>query len=220
MTLGLGGGYVLRQARSDDHAAMNRICLLTGDSGKDATTKEDDPDLLGLIYAVPYQVFAPRYAFVIDGPNGVCGYALGVVESDAFYRWAGTEWFPQIAHRHPDPGPDESQWRGSDWARYWVHHPEFPYFESLHSYPAHGHLDLLEEVQGRGFGRRALQHVMECLAADGALGMHLGVNPSNEGAMSFYAKLGFTPLACEVSPRRPVFMVKGFGGRQAAAGRP
>src|SRR5690606_2058664 len=55
LELGLGGGFSLRKAQWSDYGALNRVCLLTGDSGKDASGREDDPDLLGLIYAVPYQ---------------------------------------------------------------------------------------------------------------------------------------------------------------------
>ena len=81
MMLDLGHGLVLRHAKPDDHAALCRVCLLTGDSGGDATAREDNPDLLGLIYAVPYQVYEPDFAFVVDGPDGVSGYLFGAAES-------------------------------------------------------------------------------------------------------------------------------------------
>ncbi|WP_423066782.1 GNAT family N-acetyltransferase [Devosia sp. CN2-171] len=207
----LGGGYRLRQAEASDRAAMEMVCLKTGDSGADATAREDDPRLLGLIYAVPYQVFAPEYAFVIDGPNGVCGYVLGAIDSAAYYAWAAREWFPTVAATLEDPGPDKAKWtRGSDWARYEIHHPQFAYPEALHPYPAHGHIDLLAEVQGKGFGRRALEHVMAALGRDGATGMHLGVSPRNRGALAFYEKLGFSRLTGPGAPRNAVYMVKGF----------
>ena len=64
MVLDFGGGYRLRAALAEDHAALCMVCLKTGDSGKDATGREDDPDLLGLIYAVPYQV---RAGFCVRG---------------------------------------------------------------------------------------------------------------------------------------------------------
>lgn len=207
MELDFGGGYTLRQARWSDYAALNRICLKTGDSGKDATAREDDPDLLGLIYAVPYQVYAPRFAFVVQGPGGACGYVLGTPDSAAFYDRLQREWFRPLAARVDDPGPDEETWRGSDWARRIIHHPEFVYPEVLHAYPAHGHIDLLEEARGRGIGSASLRLVMERLKAEGAPGMHLQVSPSNEGALKFYRTLGFTPLEDESLPGHTVFMV-------------
>lgn len=210
MVLDFGDGYALRQARWEDYAGLNRVCLLTGDSGKDATAREDDPDLLGLIYAVPYQVHSPQFAFVVQGPQGVCGYVLGTPSSEAFYAWAGREWFPPLAKRLRDPGPDEAQWVGSDWARYAIHHPEFAYPPVLHDYPGHGHIDLLEEVRGRKIGSRAMRVMMEGLAATGISGMHLGVSPTNHGALAFYRTLGFTRLEHASLPEETVYMVIRF----------
>lgn len=203
-----GGGFHLRQARAEDRDALKMICLKTGDSGKDATAREDDPDLLGMIYAVPYQVFAPDFALVVDGPEGVCGYVLGVPDSAAYYRWAGEQWFPTVAAGLKDPGPDRERWTGSDWARYEIHHPTFTYPEVLHRYPAHGHIDLMPSVQGRGIGRVMLEQVMARLKAAGAGGIHLGVSPRNTNAQAFYRKLNFASLTGEGAPRNALYMVR------------
>lgn len=208
--LDFGDGYTLRRALWADYAALNRVCLLTGDSGKDATAREDDPDLLGLIYAVPYQVFSPEFAFVVQGPGGVAGYILGTPDSEAFYDRVGREWFPPLAKRLRDPGPDEAKWAGSDWARYAIHHPEFVYPPVLHDYPAHGHIDLLAEARGRRIGSRGMRLLMERLAATGAEGMHLQVSPANDGALAFYRTLGFSRLEDASLPEDTVFMVIRF----------
>jgi ribosomal protein S18 acetylase RimI-like enzyme len=163
-----------------------------------------------LIYAVPYQVYAPDFAFVVEGSNGVCGYILGTPESAGFYGRLESEWFPPIAARLDDPGPDESTWQGSDWARYAIHHPEFVYPEVLHPYPAHGHIDLLEEARGRGIGTRGMRHLMGKLREAGAGGMHLQVSPVNRGAQKFYKTLGFEVLRDEALPRHTSFMGMGF----------
>lgn len=202
------GGYRLRQAEQADHPALEMVCLKTGDSGDDASAREDDPRLLGLIYAVPYQVHAPEFAFVVDGPDGVCGYVLGVSDSADYYAWAEREWYPQVSKRLTDPGPDRAGWKGSDWARYELHHPSFVYPPVLHRYPAHGHIDLLPQVQGRGIGRAALELVMDRLRAAGAPGMHLGVGPRNVKAQAFYRKLGFEQVTGEGAPRNAYYMAR------------
>jgi ribosomal protein S18 acetylase RimI-like enzyme len=206
--LDFGGGYRLRHARISDHTAMNLVCLKTGDSGRDATAREDDPDLLGLIYAVPYQVYAPEFAFVVEGPSGVCGYVLGALDSRSFYEKLVTEWFPPIAARLRDPGPDPSLWHGSDWARRMIHHPQFDLAPALAPYPAHGHIDLLEEARGRGIGRRSMKYLMTALREAGAPGMHLGVSPINRNAQKFYARLGFERISDARLPRHTVFMAR------------
>lgn len=210
LVLDFGDGYLLRHALPSDDAALKLVCLRTGDSGKDATAIEDDPDLLGLIYAVPYQVFAPEFAFVVQGPDGVCGYILGALDTPEFYTQMRTDWFPGVAARLLDPGSDESRWQGSDWARFAIHHPEFVYPPALHPYPAHGHIDLLPEARGRNIGRRGMRHMMGKLAEAGATGMHLQVSPKNRGAQAFYKKLGFSILAEGSLPRHTTFMVTGL----------
>jgi ribosomal protein S18 acetylase RimI-like enzyme len=207
MVLDFEHGYSVRWARWADYQALNRICLLTGDAGNDATAREDDPDLLGLIYAVPYQVYSPAFSFVVQGPDGVCGYVLGTPDSAAFYDRLRHEWFPPLAARVRDPGPDEEQWRGSDWARYAIHHPELIYPAVLREYPAHGHIDLLAEARGRGIGTACMRLLMEQLKAAGAKGMHLQVSPRNRGAIRFYETLGFSRLEHGSLPRETVFMV-------------
>lgn len=201
-------GYRLRRALGSDHEAMCEVCLRTGDSGQDASAREDDPSLLGMIYAVPYQAHAPDFAFVVEGPTGVCGYVLGTPDSAAFYATLEAEWFPPLAARVPDPGPDETLWQGSDELRHAIHHPALLYPEALHAFPAHGHIDLLAPARGRHIGARSLRYVMAQLGAAGAGGMHLQVSPRNFGALKFYGTLGFAPLRDDSLPRDILFMAR------------
>lgn len=211
MVFELGDDFCIRPAAADDHAALNLVCLRTGDSGKDATAREDDPDLLGMIYATPYQVLEPDFAFAIEGPDGVCGYTFGALDTARFYARMETEWFPPLRRRLPDPGPEQANWHGSDWARYAIHHPEYVFPPALHAYTAHGHIDLLPEARGRNIGRTAMGLLMQRLERRGAAGLHLQVSPVNLGAQAFYRKLGFEILEHASLPRHTTFMVRMLG---------
>ncbi|CCV13290.1 hypothetical protein MESS4_530096 [Mesorhizobium sp. STM 4661] len=117
--------FFLRQATEADHPALAAICLKTGDAGNDATDREDALDLLGLIYTIPYQVLEPDLAFIVDGPAGASGYLLGAADTHAFNARLAAEWYPCLQARVGDPGSDRSRWRGSDWVRHLIHHPDF-----------------------------------------------------------------------------------------------
>ncbi|AKR58446.1 hypothetical protein XM25_22155 [Devosia sp. H5989] len=211
MALDMGGGFTLRQAGDEDHDALAMICLKTGDAGKDASAREDDPLLIGAIYALPYQVIEPLFAFVIEHPDhGVCGYVLGAPDTDRFYRVIEQTWYRTLRTKVADPGPDMRTWRGSDWARRLIHHPKYVFPKSLYPYPAHGHIDLLPVAQGKGLGGTALRFLMAQLAARRVTGIHLGVDPKNTGAVRFYDRLGFTPLVADDLPKGSLYMVKGF----------
>jgi ribosomal protein S18 acetylase RimI-like enzyme len=184
-------GVLVRPATPDDHAALKKVCLGTAASGDDATTREDNPELVGLIYAVPYQVFEPDLAFVIEENGTVSGYVLGARDTAAFEARLQADWYPDLREWMRDPGPDESTWQGSDWARHMIHNPPVMALEGLAPYPAHGHIDLLPRLRGRGVGRAAMEHLITALRLKKAPGMHLDVAPDNDNAIGFYRKLGF-----------------------------
>ena len=208
MVLDFGDGFFLRQATADDDAAIRRVCLLTGDAGQDASAREDDPDLLGLIYCIPYRVFEPDLAFVVDSPEGVCGYLFGAPDTISFNARVETEWYPGLRKRLHDPGPDQRTWQGSDWARRMIHHPDPIDAGMITDYPSHGHIDLLENARGRGIGRQAMRLLMQRLSAAGSNGMFLDVDPQNLGARKFYHKLGFEPLRSGRTRNRERYLVR------------
>lgn len=209
--LDLGGGFSLRPATTQDHAALCLVCLKTGDTGADATEREDDPELLGLIYAVPYQVLEPDLAFAIEDSDGLCGYLFGAADTRAFNRRLAAEWYPALQKRIADPGPDPTRWHGSDWARHLVHHPDFDVPEALAPYPSHGHIDLLPQARGKGIGRRAMAFLEERLAAAGSPGLFLQVDPRNGNALAFYRAIGFEVLADPRLPAHSVYVAKRLG---------
>src|SRR5690606_3988954 len=112
-----------RKAHLGDMPAVYRVCLRTGDAGRDATAREDDPDALGHMFIGPYLVLEPQFAFVLDGPNGVAGYIMGALDTPGFYLRMERDWLAPIRRRIPDPGLDESRWTGSDWVRHLIHNP-------------------------------------------------------------------------------------------------
>lgn len=204
----LGQGFVLRPATAADHAALSEICLRTGEAGRDASGTGDDPGLIGAIYAVPYQIFAPAFAFLLEDAEGPCGYVLGTPDTVAFHAVTRADWFAPLAARTRDPGTDPARWQGFDWARDRIHRGEPAFPQALQAYPAHGHIDLLPRAQGRGLGRKALTHLEKRLAEAGAPGLHLGVHPRNKPALGFYEATGYRRLRDPALPPGTVYMVK------------
>lgn len=211
MILDFGDGFGLRQATADDHPALMDICLKTGDAGADASMRENDPQLLGLIYAVPYQVFEPALAFLVEGPSGPCGYVLGARDTRAFNERLANEWYPDLQARVRDPGDDQSMWQGSDWARHLIHHPDLSVPPGLNPYPSHAHIDLLPIARGRRIAGRAMAFMQRSLSSAGSDGLFVEVDPRNTNARGFYAAVGFERLEDRSLPRRSVFMGMALG---------
>ncbi len=208
MILDFGGGFLLRRATRADHAALCMVCLKTGVAGQDATGREDDPELMGLVYAVPYQVLEPEFAFVIEGGRGVAGYLFGAPDTAAFNRRLATDWYPLLQSRVGDPGADPARWQGSDWVRHMIRHPRLEIPRALSAFPSHAHIDLLPEARGRGIGRRCMAFLQRQLAEAGSTGIFLDVNPANSEALRFYRSLGYRAVSGPGLPDASVFLAR------------
>jgi len=74
-------------------------------------------------------------------------------------------------------------------------YPERMLVPRLAAYPAHLHIDLLPEWQGKGYGRGLMEAFLAGVHAAGAPRVHLGMVPTNTAARAFYHRLGFTEIA-------------------------
>jgi GNAT superfamily N-acetyltransferase len=186
---------VIRLARSGDTAGAYRVCLKTGNHGEDGEPfYRDDPDALGRIFVGPYLAFEPELSLILEDDQGICGYALGALDSRAFYARFETEWRPDLCARFPAPEGDPARWTRVQQVYHTYHHPEYFCPEPYAAYPSHLHIDLLPRAQGRGYGRRLLERNMDTLRDRGSPGAHLGLSALNTRAYGFYQRLGFREL--------------------------
>ena len=61
--------FKIRNYHPCDLVSLYRICLLTADSGGDASHLYSDPDLVGQFYAAPYAVYEPELCFVVTNSD-------------------------------------------------------------------------------------------------------------------------------------------------------
>ncbi len=76
----------------------------------------------------------------------------------------------------------------------------FPYFFLGLKYPAHLHIDILPEYQGKGYGAQIMNTMLDNLRQKNVKGIMLMANKDNHAAIRFYERLGFKVL------------LNGFGG--------
>jgi ribosomal protein S18 acetylase RimI-like enzyme len=184
--------YVIRLYERRDLDAVYRVCLETGDSGEDATDLHGDPKLLGHIYTGPYVTYEPGLAFVLEDAEGVCGYTLGALDSEPFYRRMNDEWLPNLRDEYVDPVGEFSDWSPDEVLTHVIFHPPVPVF--FPEYPAHLHIDILARAQGKGLGRGLMDTLIQALRDAGAPAVHLGMSVHNDRAYGFYINYGFVEL--------------------------
>jgi len=187
--------FNIRRIGPGDVDAVYEVCLRTGDNGADAAHLFDDPLALGHIFVGPYLKLEPGLAFVLEDAQGVCGYALGALDSKWYYEAYRTTWLPEIRQRYPEPTGDPARWSRSQRVYDEYYHPDIFLPEPYDSYPSHLHIDLLARAQGRGLGPEMMTTLLRELAAKGSPGVHLGMGATNQRAHRFYTKFGFHELA-------------------------
>ena len=188
----LGSGVLLRTAKVTDLPDLLRVCLETGDSGKDATHLHKLPELVGDIYVAPYVMHEPDFAYALLSDKRVVGYLLGVLDTRAFenilvnYYWPLTkakyqQFKTEITDSDRELLKDLDKQGFSD--------------ESLIAkYPSHLHIDIVEAHQGAGYGKSMIAFLLDELKAAGSTGVHLHMSASNDRARGFYKKFGFVEL--------------------------
>ncbi|WP_430791526.1 GNAT family N-acetyltransferase [Actinoplanes sp. G11-F43] len=188
---------IIRSYQPGDLDAIYDICVRTGAAGGDARGVHSSDRMLGDVWAVPYVVREPEHAHVLDdGTGAAVGYVLGTADTAAFVGWLRAEWIPSVAGRFAGDDPRDRDLKAVLFSPEKMLRPEFA------GYPAHLHIDLLPEWQGRGQGRALMAAFLAGLRAAGVPGVHLGMAASNEGAYAFYRRLGFHDLTVPDSGAR------------------
>lgn len=190
---------IIRPAVQSDIPYIYTICLKTGDNGKDASFLFDDPWIIGQFYAAPYLFFDITCCFIAEEKGIPKGYIVGTDQSPRFYHWLEKEWLPPLRLRYPNKIDDSKQIPEAEQNLIrTIHQSAEPSGDSDSPwktlFPAHLHIDLLSDLQGKGCGRSLLELFFENLKNRNCPGVHLGVSAANTNAIGFYKKIGFTVL--------------------------
>lgn len=180
--------FKIRPYHPCDLSILYRICLLTGDSGRDASRQYKDPDLLGQFYVASYVVLEPDLCFVLTRSGMPCGYILGTRDSVQFYQRCEREWFPLLRERYTLSGSNQDS---PDARIVRLIHEGHKSNDDLVSYPAHLHIDILPEGQGQGMGRKLVDTFISRLRELNVTAVHLKVGKANTDAIHFYERVGF-----------------------------
>ncbi|KAH8830464.1 acyl-CoA N-acyltransferase [Flagelloscypha sp. PMI_526] len=187
----------IRKAEERDAPLLSRICLLTAEAGKSAADLHEFGELPGLVFAVPYVKVPHTWGFVLvddtDSSAGdkVVGYILGAKDTRAYETYTKEHWWPPLAAKYPP----SSMTKEADvkYAKFLEN--MFVASDACISFaPAHMHIDILEEYQRQGWGRKLIERGVEFLKSEGVNGVWLGMDPRNLDARKFYDKLGFNTV--------------------------
>ncbi len=186
----------IRPYTARDRAAVRHICYVTGYMGEPVDWQWRDAESFADIFSGYYTDREPESAQVVELDGEVAGYLLGCVDSSRVWNVGA------IAGRHIvrrgiafRPGTARVVWRtiadaAVDIARGHVTREQLEFADPR--WPAHLHIDLLEQTRGRGAGRALVTGWLDSLRARAIPGCHLQTMAENTGAVAFFESLGFS----------------------------
>lgn len=183
----------IRLASLEDERTLYDICVITGDSGKDATGIFNQPDLLGDIWVGPYLHLSADHCYVVQNDDGVpLGYCIATLDTTSFETVTDAVWWPakQSFYRKPDISQQDS-WSRDERIAHLIHNPLRSPSEFLEEFPSHAHINLVPEMQGKGWGKKLMQAMEDSLRSAGSQGVHLILSAKNQNALAFYKAVGY-----------------------------
>lgn len=182
----------VRPYEERDREDVRRICLET--SGL-PTENEKDRKFLFYMYNDYYTEFEPESCFVLTDDNDVAqGYVLCAKSFDSYAEIMAKFYLPrilQLSHKY------------SLMARYEM----FLHGLFKKKYPAHLHIDISPDFQGKGGGTALVTALKEHLRDNGVKGLMLSAGEGNRGAIAFYKKNGFKTVNSILGSRIMAFEI-------------
>ncbi len=180
---------MIRVITAADIRAISALCLATAAMGEDAAPLHTDPDLPGLVWAVPYAPGRPPPASSRKSDGMPAGFIVACPDTRAFEAALEVklvaQTLPRIFSRTQGhagrPRPHRPHPRAA--------HRSTPDIVATH--PAHLHINLLPQARGRGIGTALLN---ACLASLDSGAIHAAIHIENDAAHRFFTAAGFIPI--------------------------
>ncbi len=171
----------IRRAELTDTSQIEYICRMT--AGPGCRREPVIGKRVANMYSTYYIRECPDTCFVLaDDNNRAVGYILCEANYKRFKKIYRKKDVPHIFSLNKKDGikafflPVPYQLFGKD-------------------YPAHLHIDILPEYQGKGYGTKLINTLFSTLKERGIKGIMLTADLENAGARRFYERLGFEILA-------------------------
>lgn len=178
----------IRECTLADLPYIYEICWKTGYNGGSIEDFFTDKYKLGHYFAAPYLHYELECCFVVTVDNIPKGYILGTTDTKGFTQWLNTRWLPSVRKLYSFE--EGSELHSFEQFADKCLSEDTPLDPDLTDYPAHLHIDLLPELQGKGMGRKMMETFFKRCREKGADKLHLGVSKRNPAAIAFYQRLG------------------------------
>jgi len=191
-------GFIIRKYIQGDEKAIEEITYRTGFKGEDLTGKNyfNDKYLFYLLFIYYYPKFEPEHCFVAEEKQSgkVIGFICGTTDT----KRQETKFYRQMPCRIILRIFSSTIWRYPKtlvtlfkMAQMGISFDPATSSKIKSSYPAHLHINILQEYQHLGLGMQLIQCFENHIRDLGIKGVHLKTTSYNLKAIPFYFKAGF-----------------------------
>ena len=166
----------IREAVPGDLERVKYICIQTAD--EKAKNDEATGEIIADTYSTYYIREEPETCFVLEDDGQVVGYIICSTNVKKFKK----------NFRKIDLAEIKKINKFSAIENWFI---PVPYMIFKKIYPAHLHINILEDYQGKGYGTELMNTLLLKLKTMGVKGVMLLAAESNAGAVKFYKRSGF-----------------------------
>lgn len=170
----------IREVGQDDIDRVKYICIQTAD--EKAKTDKVTGEIIANTYSTYYVREEPETCFVLEDDGLVVGYIICSTNVKKFRK----------IFRKVDLKKIKKINKASVVESWFI---PLPYMILKRIYPAHLHINLLEDYQGKGYGTELMNVLFLKLREMGVKGVMLLAAENNKGAVKFYKRHGFKIFA-------------------------
>ena len=169
----------IRPAEENDLHNIEYICRMT--AGPDSRAIEAVGKKIALTYSTYYARAERETCFVLDDNGTAVGYILCAPDYKKYIRGYRKNEVKQL-------------WKMDKKQSLTAYFLPLGYLPFRRKYPAHLHIDILDDYQGKGYGSQMMDTLLKKLIEMNIPGVMLIVDQSNEGAQRFYERAGFRKI--------------------------
>lgn len=169
----------IRPAEDKDLKDIEYICRMT--AGPQARLREDVGRKISLTYSTYYARAEQSTSFVLDDDGKAVGYILCAPDYSKYVKEYRKNEVKQL-------------WKIDKPQSITAYFLPLGYLPFKKKYPAHLHIDILNEYQGKGYGSQLMDTLLDKLRSMNIPGVMLIVDKSNTGAQRFYERAGFKKI--------------------------
>lgn len=188
---------IIRLYQSRDRSTVRNISCDTADRGRPVENFFHDREFTADVLMNYYTNYEPESLWVAEHGGRIVGYLTGCLDTNKYNRIIRKKILPKVILQAVQRGMFfyKDTWRLVIAALRTLTIGGFLRNIPINEYPAHLHINILQEFRGQRIGEQLMNKFFEQATQAGLSGIHLSTLADNVTGRKFFEKMGFTLIS-------------------------